>query len=617
MSWRRLLAAALVLGAPTALPAQRPLNLDFEMPGVSYPDRPWGWTLGWSAFAGGSAATFVLDSTERVQGAHSLRIEMSAADPAAAPQAIMLQLPAAFARGQVLRLAGQMRTTDRPGHAFVLLEAWGDGVMAAADTATLRGGTVGAGWVPFDLSIAVPADSSIHSIVISAGVGAGATAWFDALELRLAGVPLQALPVAPGPPGRAELAWLAARSAPLYAVAPQVGAQRDDDLALVGRIVGGARVVGLGESTHGTSEFFQVKHRLLEFLVRREGFDVFAIEANQLAVERLNAFVLTGRGTAREAMKVLFRVWNTEEMLALVEWMRAYNAAGPARPIRFIGFDMQDQRTPFDSLQAFVARTDSQFAARVAALGRAYRAERSYATPQVPDSARASWGAQADSLWEEVNRRRAPWLAAATSGSDSVAAEWAVHAADLFRQAARFNVSLSSPDRDSLMAANLAWSLRTLYPRSRAVVWAHDVHVSHGGDSTRSFNGGAQMGAYLRRMYGEGYRAFSLLTASGRYTATRSFTDHQVIAVEAFPAPVGSVEAMLDALPEPAGAIGLVVDLRSEPGDPKAAWLWQPRPLRHVGYAAYDYGFELSAVMPLEFDGIVFIDRSDASRMLP
>ena len=167
------------------------------------------------------------------------------------------------------------------------------------------------------------------------------------------------------------------------------------------------------------------------------------------------------------------------------------------------------------------------------------------------------------------------------------------------------------------MAANLDWSLRTLYPRSRVIVWAHDVHVSHGGDPVRSFNGGAQMGSYLKHAYGHEYRACSLLTRTGRYGATRSFTDHEIIAAEAFPAPAGSVEAALALLPRPAASPGVIVDLRVTPEDPHAAWLWYPRPVRSIGYAAYDYGFDLTAVMPLEFDGIVFIERTAASRILP
>jgi erythromycin esterase-like protein len=51
--------------------------------------------------------------------------------------------------------------------------------------------------------------------------------------------------------------------------------------------------------------------------------------------------------------------------------------------------------------------------------------------------------------------------------------------------------------------------------------------------------------------------------------------------------------------------------------DSAGEWLRRSRPIRHIGYAAYDYGFEFTAVLPLEFDGIVFIDQTTASRLLP
>jgi erythromycin esterase-like protein len=50
-------------------------------------------------------------------------------------------------------------------------------------------------------------------------------------------------------------------------------------------------------------------------------------------------------------MKVLFRVWNTEEVLQLVEWLRTWNLAHPMRWCA-AGFDMQDHRTPADTLRA-------------------------------------------------------------------------------------------------------------------------------------------------------------------------------------------------------------------------------------------------------------------------
>ncbi|HYN07815.1 MAG TPA: hypothetical protein VES67_10525 [Vicinamibacterales bacterium] len=75
------------------------------------------------------------------------------------------------------------------------------------------------------------------------------------------------------------------------------------DLQPLKTISGDARIVSLGEATHGTREFFQLKHRILEFLATEMGFTIFSIEANMPEAYRLNDYVLTGagRGVARAA----------------------------------------------------------------------------------------------------------------------------------------------------------------------------------------------------------------------------------------------------------------------------------------------------------------------------
>ena len=620
-TWTLVVAASCLVGsAPRSAQAQRPLNLDLERSSVADADRPWGWTFGWSAFAGGPAATFTLDSTVHYDGRRSLRIELPDSIANASPQGIMLQLPPDFFRGREVRLAGWARTVGPHGRAMLTLEAWRDREFAAADTAWTDPAVTGAGsgdWAEHEVMIHVPDDLAVHSVVISLALDGRGTVWFDALTLSADGVGLTALPAAADPASEAELAWLGDYATPLREVrAPVNLTPNDTDLRQVTDIIGAARVVGLGESTHGTHEFFQVKHRLLEYLVRELDFRVFAIEANQLAVERVNAYVQGDSGTARDAMRVMFRVWNTEEMLALVEWMRAYNARHPTRRVRFVGYDMQDHRTPADTLRAFLERGEPTLLDRFDELTGEYRAQSVSATPQITDSIRARWARQAEAFWDVVSARRSTWLARASNQVDTLAVEWAVQAANLFRQVARFNVALSSPERDSLMAANLDWVLRTLTPDSRVVVWAHDVHVSHGGDPALSFNGGAQMGAFIQR-YGYDYRALTLLTYDGAYSATKSFSDHRMIEADAFPGPSASIEAALHRLERPEATVGWIVDLRSARTDERGKWLRRLRPIRHIGYAAYDYGFEFSVVLPLEFDGIVFIDRTTASRLLP
>jgi erythromycin esterase len=608
-----LLAATFCFAASAS--AQRPLNLDFEMCAAADSTQPWGWSRGWSAFQPGPTAEFSLDAAVREQGLRSLRITASDSAADAPERSMILQVSADVVRGATLVLTGTMRVADMHGRAVISLEAWGDRVVVAADSAQIDNARRETPWQRFSLRITVPRDPAIHSFVIIPAVQGRGTAWFDDLELTRDGTRLSHMPGVAAP-SAAQLRWLGTHSVPLTtlnASATSVPA----DLVQFDHIVGDAKIIGLGESTHGTSEFFTEKHRLIRHLVEQRGVRVFALEANQRAVAALDRYVREGVGSARQALRTVYAVWNTEEMLGLIEWLRAYNVAHPQAPVHVVGYDMQDHRQPSDSLLAYLDRHDAPLRARVAALSETYRAERSFAVPQAPDSLRARWLSDADTIVALVRARRGRWLTAASTAADSTRVEWALHDADLYRQAARLNASLASPDRDSLMAANLAWTMRTLHPDARAVVWAHDLHVSHGGDRQRSFNAGAQMGAVLKHAYRMDYRALSLLTRRGQYTGTRSFTDYRMMAAEAFPAPEGSVESVLASLPHPPQARGVIVDLRVRENDPTGGWLWTPRPVRSIGYTVYDYGFEMAAIMPLEFDGVILIDETRASRLLP
>lgn len=121
-----------------------------------------------------------------------------------------------------------------------------------------------------------------------------------------------------------------------------------EDLARLREMVGDARIVSLGEPTHGTREAFQLKHRLMEYLATEMGFRVFSIEANMPESYKLNEYVLEGKGDPKQLIGgMYFWTWNTEEVLAMVEWMRKFNEEGRTRegsdfvPLRFTGFDMQ------------------------------------------------------------------------------------------------------------------------------------------------------------------------------------------------------------------------------------------------------------------------------------
>jgi len=169
-------------------------------------------------------------------------------------------------------------------------------------------------------------------------------AWSGLLPvvLSLASIPLVARAEAqPSAKGETPAEWVKAHAIPLASA--QAG-QGFDDLDPLRAVIGDARIVGMGEPTHGTREAFQFKHRMFEFLVEKMGFNIFAIEGNMPEAAAISRYVQTGEGDPRKLIEgMYFWTWNTEEVFDMVQWMRAWNKAHPDRtPIQFTGFDMQN-----------------------------------------------------------------------------------------------------------------------------------------------------------------------------------------------------------------------------------------------------------------------------------
>lgn len=151
------------------------------------------------------------------------------------------------------------------------------------------------------------------------------------------------------------------------------------DLQPLKRLVGEARIVALGEPTHGSREVFQMKHRLLEFLVEEMGFSVFSIEANMPESFRVNDYVLRGEGSTRELIHgMYFWTWATEEVRDMVEWMRHHNAEPDASRkgprVTFTGFDVQTPDVATKVVTGFVEKADPGYAPIVRKAARTARA---------------------------------------------------------------------------------------------------------------------------------------------------------------------------------------------------------------------------------------------------
>jgi len=135
-----------------------------------------------------------------------------------------------------------------------------------------------------------------------------------------------------------------------------------EDLQPFKRILKDVRVVALGEATHGTSEFFRMKHRMLEFLVKEMGFTSFYIEAPMSRFTYINDYVLYGIGDPDNVIaKIDAQTWRLEEARNLIGWMRQYNSSVTGdKKVRFFGFDDQANPHGWKGLKKFYEKVNVQ-----------------------------------------------------------------------------------------------------------------------------------------------------------------------------------------------------------------------------------------------------------------
>lgn len=115
------------------------------------------------------------------------------------------------------------------------------------------------------------------------------------------------------------------------------------DLSGLDSLFSNRKIIGVGESTHGTSEFTIMRHRLFKNLVKNHGYNTFFLEADVGACQRINRYIHGEPDSILPAItEIKLWPWLTNEMADFVEWMREYNSTEQNKiKIDFIGCDMQ------------------------------------------------------------------------------------------------------------------------------------------------------------------------------------------------------------------------------------------------------------------------------------
>ena len=417
-------------------------------------------------------------------------------------------------------------------------------------------------------------------------------------------------PAEAGPgPDAAAVSWMRQSLLPVRSTEPGGDA---GDLAPLLDKARGTRVVALGEATHGTHEFFRMKHRIFQSLVDERGFDLFVLEAGGPEMDRLDDFVTSGTGDPERLLTDLgYWPWRARELASLFRWIRQHNlqhnqTAGE-KPVRVAGIDMQDPRAASAEVLAFLHAVDP--AAQQQA-DTALACLRPFATPadinalyrgylQRPPEQQSACRAGLQSLSDRILALRGK--AAAGEGMRAMAdARTLVQ----FEQILRFRGL-----RDRFMADNLTWLLEQRYPGSRAALWSHNAHVMR--------QPGRLGGALERRLGNQAVLHLGFTFYSGAFNAVEQKENGPFGGLRTFqaePPPADSWETLLHTTGLPRG----LLDLGAGAG-PVPSWIDRPHPLRRIGasYGGDPQASRALADLRRELDFLVYVEQTTPSDLLP
>jgi erythromycin esterase-like protein len=314
---------------------------------------------------------------------------------------------------------------------------------------------------------------------------------------------------------------------------PLPGSPRDYD-ALVERI-GAARIVLIGEASHGTHEFYRERAEITRRLIVEKGFDAVAAEADWPDAARVNRWVRgTGNDrTAHESLSGFKRfpawMWRNEVVVDFVTWLRAHNDSTAANEpkVGFYGLDLYSLFTSMEAVLSYLEKADPEAAKRARYLYSCF--DHFHDDPQAYGYA-ASYG-MSDSCESEVitllsrMRQRAMEferkIGAEAFFDAEMNARLVKNAEEYYRTMFRGRVS-SWNLRDQHMfetLQDLAGHLQGRNGSGKIVVWAHNSHLGDARATEMGEQGELNLGQLVREHYPNDCANIGFSTYSGTVTA--------------------------------------------------------------------------------------------------
>lgn len=395
------------------------------------------------------------------------------------------------------------------------------------------------------------------------------------------------------------------------------------DLEPLLRRVGDARVVLLGEATHGTSEFYRLRARITRELITRKGFSFIAIEGDWPDAARIDRHVRAGASQA-EAWSGFARfpswMWRNEEVRGFVDWLREHNAQA-AQPVAFHGLDLYSLYSSIDAVVKYLDRVDPA-AAQLA------RQRYGCLTPWQSDP--ASYGlsglttryrsCEQDVVNMLVDMQQKSPVYIGHDGEhllDALQNARVVSQAERYYRTMYYGSRASWNLRDTHMFTTLRHLLSFHGAQSKAVVWAHNSHVGDSAATEMSLREEFNLGHLCRQTYGSSAFLVGFGTHHGTVAAATDW-DGPMEAKVVRPSLPGSYERLFHAsgvarfllpLREPQASAALLNGLATPRLQRAIGVIYRPDTERQSHY--------FDAVLPRQFDEYVWFNDTRAVTPLP
>ena len=391
------------------------------------------------------------------------------------------------------------------------------------------------------------------------------------------------------------------------------------DLGAMLRRIGDARVVLLGEATHGTSEFYRMRERISRDLIERKGFSFVAIEGDWPDAARIDHYVRHAEYAPSEwtaFARFPVWMWRNREVREFVDWLRARNGRVDSDSrVAFHGLDLYSLYNSIQSILSYLDSVDPQ-TAEVA------RQRYGCLTPWQSDPTvygHATLTGKYETCEPEVSamltdlmqKRRAYAEHDGERFLDALQNARLVANAERYYRTMYYGSRASWNLRDSHMFETLKNLLSFHGPKSKGIVWAHNSHVGDSAATEMAAREEYNIGHLCRQDFGDDCYSIGFGTNSGTVAAASNWDEAMEIKTVR-PALAGSYERLC----HETGEARFLLPLRRLAPRTLAAELSQPRLERAIG-VIYRPQTELQshyfeAVLPRQFDEYIWFDETRA-----